>query len=335
MTHDRRVAVEALHEAGHSDQDIAERMHIDERTVQHWHVQFALTGCFEDAARSGRPSKLNADQRSAIVAYSQRLDANGKKVGITPAVILNHIPLPVSKRTVRRALDDVGLHARVARKSIPLSEANKRERVAFAKAHRHWTAADWSLVIFADETIFPQKYTGRQWVQRRENEEYLPENVADKVAHPPQINAWGCFSAAGMGTLYTFTETLDGQYMKSILDSCLLESRHKLIPGREWYFMHDNAPTHTDQQVEKWIFRKNIPIIVMPPYSPDLNPAENLWAMLKRDVRQRAPTDVDALHAATHAAWQAVNPQYLLRLVESMPVRCAKIIANNGNRIHY
>ena len=41
-------------------------------------------------------------------------------------------------------------------------------------------------------------------------------------------------------------------------------------------FMHDNAPVHTARVVRGLLEELGVEVMVWPPYSPDLNPIENL-----------------------------------------------------------
>lgn len=45
--------------------------------------------------------------------------------------------------------------------------------------------------------------------------------------------------------------------------------------------MHDNAPIDTAGIIEEWLREHVINVMDLPPYSPDLNPVETLWALLK------------------------------------------------------
>src|ERR1700712_5651469 len=49
-------------------------------------------------------------------------------------------------------------------------------------------------------------------------------------------------------------------------------------------FMQDNAPIHKAHFVQQWFRDIGIELVVWPPYSPDLNPIENLWKMLKAKI---------------------------------------------------
>ena len=48
----------------------------------------------------------------------------------------------ISVRTVRRRLEDFNSKGRKPQKKPLLSSSNRKRRLAFAKAHKHWTSED-------------------------------------------------------------------------------------------------------------------------------------------------------------------------------------------------
>lgn len=68
----------------------------------------------------------------------------------------------------------------------------------------------------------------------------------------------------------------------------------KRLYGREWYLAIDNGSCHKGQAVA--ILTNEVPTkLDWPSRSPDLNPIENLWALLKLNIRKRQPQDLDEL----------------------------------------
>ena len=59
----------------------------------------------------------------------------------------------------------------------------------------------------------------------------------------------------------------------------------------------DGAPGHRDERVG----RIGVPLIALPPYSPELNPCEQLWDILKDDTCNRVHATVGALRNAMGA----------------------------------
>ncbi len=81
----------------------------------------------------------------------------------------------------------------------------------------------------------------------------------------------------------------------------------------------DNLSSHKVAGVRQAIEAAGAALLYLPPYSPDLNPIEQLFAKLKALLRKAAARTIDALHNAVAAA-----------LAASHPSECANFIANAG-----
>jgi transposase len=53
--------------------------------------------------------------------------------------------------------------------------------------------------------------------------------------------------------------------------------------------MHDNARRHTAKHTQKWLKDTAINVMEWPSYSPDLNPIEYVWFLLKEAIYKLRP----------------------------------------------
>jgi transposase len=72
-----------------------------------------------------------------------------------------------------------------------------------------------------------------------------------------------------------------------------------------------------------------------PPYSPDLNPIENLWHVLKHRVEHRNPRTAEELEQIIGEEYEAVGESECAKLMRSMPARLQQCIEFEGHKIKY
>lgn len=312
-----RAAVVTLAADKQPTKVVALKLDTSERTVRRWKRKFEEQQSLEDEKRSGRPFAL--DEETMInIAVTARVEKF-----VTPRMIKAKLHLAdVSPRTIRRVLDAAGLHGRISRISPPLTEVHQRKRLAFANGYRTWDEAKWRTVLWSDEASALCGTYGQVWVQREVGTAWDPQNVTHRIKHPPKVHMWGCFSGFGMGDLFLFEENLDAPLMLKILKQHLLQSARRLFPPGQWWFQQDNDPKHTSRIVQDWIQTNGIDVLDWPPYSPDLNPIENLWADVKRRAEVDNPKNVAELKIALRSAWKATDPRLIKSLVASMHKRC-------------
>jgi len=81
----------------------------------------------------------------------------------------------------------------------------------------------------------------------------------------------------------------------------------------------DNLGSHKGKAIRSAIRNRGARLVFLPPYSPDLNPIEQVFAKLKHLMRKAQPRDVEA-------TWRKVGQ--LLELFQ--PTECANYLANAG-----
>jgi transposase len=71
----------------------------------------------------------------------------------------------------------------------------------------------------------------------------------------------------------------------------------------------DGLAAHKDSRVRELIEGAGARIVLLPPYSPDMNPIEYAWSLVKRHLRSAKVRATDALPAANAAACAAVSAE--------------------------
>lgn len=329
LSTEQRWSIVLLHKQTRDNAAIAKEVSCDVRSVRHWLDHYEHHGSVEDAPRSGRKRKA-PEQTHRLVAAAKAQPFT------TPRSLRRELELDdLSARSIRRRLDDAGLHGRVAKSEHPFTEEHLRKRLSFAEGYANWSEEKWDTVLFTDEARIEQGPHGRVWVQRPAGQALNPRYMTRKRSHPPSVAMWGCFSAAGVGEMHLFQGSLYAVDLRRIYAEHLLPSALRFWPRGQWWLLHDGDKRHASEEVTTWLFNKGVQSLEWPPYSPDLNPIENVWADLKKRVEQRNPANIKQLETVVKDEWKRTNPILLAHLAHSMPQRCRAVIANHGHRTSY
>jgi transposase len=107
---------------------------------------------------------------------------------------------------------------------------------------------------------------------------------------------------------------INGESFKAYIEQFLVPT---LKPGD--IVIMDNLGSHKGHAVRQAIRAVGAHLLFLPPYSPDLNPIEQMFAKLKHLMRKSQPRDVEA-------TWRRVGQ--LIDLFS--PSECANYLANSG-----
>lgn len=92
------------------------------------------------------------------------------------------------------------------------------------------------------------------------------------------------FMAGGKNPKIVFVPTtLNSEGYQKMLEEHLLPLKQQ-FGRKKWQFQQDNAPCHASRSSMKWFGDKNIDVLPWPSRSPDLNPIENIWGYLSRQI---------------------------------------------------
>ncbi|KAL0152679.1 hypothetical protein M9458_052402 [Cirrhinus mrigala] len=186
-----------------------------------------------------------------------------------------------SRATVYRRVQEMGYRCRIPQVKPLLNQKQRQKRLTWATEKQHWTLAQWSKVLFSDESKFCMSFGNQAAVNAASYQE--------------------------------------------ILEHFMLPSAEKLSGDEDFIFQHDLAPAHSAKTTGKWFTDHGITVLNWPANSPDPNPIENLWDIVKRKLRDARPNTLDELKAAIEASWASITPQQCHRLIASMP-RCIEAV---------
>lgn len=150
------------------------------------------------------------------------------------------------------------------------------------------------------------------------------------------VMVWGAFSYAGKCDLQRVDGKMNSDSYQRMLFRSLIPFG-PLLGGAKWKFQQDNAPSHTSKSTKEWLKREKIDVLPWPSRSPDLNPIENLWGYLSRQVYENNKQyhSTYELEMAIMEKWDNIPESFLKKLINSMPNRVFQVIQRNGGATSY
>ena len=102
-------------------------------------------------------------------------------------------------------------------------------------------------------------------------------------------------------------------------------------------FQQDGAPAHTARIVREWFNAQPFELLAPWPGScPDLNPIEEVWGKLKREIESRKPSSVKHLKDLIRELWVTkITPDYCESPITSMPRRISAVLPASGGYTKY
>ncbi len=110
---------------------------------------------------------------------------------------------------------------------------------------------------------------------------------------------------------------------------CTRPALHRAQNGA-WWFLHDNDKKFHSKLVQDFLFSVGVSHLDFPPYSPDVNPMENLWATMARAVEKHQCETMEELQDAVAEEWDNLDKDHMRSLALSMPHRMAAVIEAKG-----
>jgi len=339
LSTEERQRIRTLYFDGYLSQSL-----IQERTgFTKAQIQTAIRANDATASRSsGRPATITPQQEEELVEFVCGSKRN-RRMGyleLSMALFAGMLGMYV----IKRALYRLGFRRRIARRKPPLSEKNQRLRVAWAEEHKNWTFEQWAEILWTDETWVTGGHHRRQYVTRRQGEEWDETCIVERHQRKHGWMFWGSFAGTrkGPGVFWEkdwgkINEESYREHIVPIIDGWIRWCRG--LFGEALVLMQDGASGHAARGTQADLRERGVTVIHWPPYSPDLNPIESVWNWMKDWIEDKYGLEenpgYDALRRYVKEAWDAVPDDYFRDLLVQMPQRCQAVIDAEGKHTKY
>jgi len=276
---------------------VAAQFGVSASFVRKLRLQVRKEGNFDAKHGGGRQRLLGAAQERAVrQLVKERPDATLNDMRRT---LKKRVGVSVSETTMWRTLERLGLTRK--RKTVAASEAQTKDVVAkrssFKLRARIWAP---ERLVFIDETGINLAMTRAYgWAPSG-------ERVHDDAPYRWQTATLvAALTANGIEAPFLFPRGMDAQALQTYVERVLIPT---LRDGD--LIVWDNLGVHGDQRVAELLRDAGTRLIFLPPYSPDLNPIEHAWSMVKEHLRQVAERTWPGLIRSVANALRLITPDH-------------------------
>ena len=348
-----------LHQdGGKSGKELVKRYPQYTRTSIYRHMKLPIGDCTEDKRHNncGAPKKLTVRDERNILRQIPLLREH-----LYGAFHLNDIrnaadiPRSISDSTLRRVLHRAGYKYRPSARKGVLSAADARARLKYARNAQRTLSADFwknEICFYLDGTAFvykrnPCAYAIHcQKMSYRKQSERLSLYCTGPGSHEGTGGTVAKFMACvthgkGVTLCEHYTQRLNGPFFAKFIRKHFKKCFRRCGKGRSKLFLQDGDPSQNSKVAFKAMEKLGAKKFSIPPRSPDLNPIENVFNNIKRELREEAIRDqitsesYDDFVARIQRRFEALSVDTINSTIASMSGRLGMIVQSKGGRIKY
>ncbi|KAK3554037.1 hypothetical protein QTP70_019150 [Hemibagrus guttatus] len=228
----QKTIIDSLHKEGKPQTFIAKEAGCSQSAVSK-HVNRTLSG----RKKCGRKRcTTNRENRSLMRIVKQNRFKNLRELHKE----WSEAGVEASRSTTHRRVKEFGYSCRIPLVKPLLNHRQCQRRLTWAK--KNWTVAQWSKVLFSDESKFCISF-GNQGprVWRKGGEAHSPSCLKSSVKFPQFVMIWGAMSSAGVGPLCFLKTKVTAPVYQEILEHFMLPSADQLFDDADFIFQQDLA----------------------------------------------------------------------------------------------
>nr|CCA24102.1 transposase (putative) [Albugo laibachii Nc14] len=116
---------------------------------------------------------------------------------------------------------------------------------------------------------------------------------------------WSSIASNGVGTIHFCDGTVNGEYYRKLLQEEIPTARALL--GLPTSFVQNNAPAHRAKLTKDCVDELQLKDFMHPPQSPNLNPIENLWTVMKAELHKNPASSIHDLKVKLKEIWYSID----------------------------
>lgn len=314
---------------GNSLRATAKKFNVSASTAWRTIKKYETNKSFDHKRGNGRPTKLSND----VLEYIKNQNLKNPKNSLRKIQngVTKDLHKQISHMTIKRALNKMNKYAFSPIKKPVLSLKHIKTRFECSKTWIKMNSNDVKRIIFSDESKFNLFYSdGKVSVWREPGSGLKPQHLSGTVKHGGgSVMVWGCFSYQGVGRLVFIDGVMDAARYCSILSENLLSSASEMGLS-EFIFQQDNDPKHTSKLAKEFIRENNLVCMTWPAQSPDMNPIENLWGIIKEKVAVLKPKNLNELKISIQKIWKETDKKLLEKLALGFKERAVELYRAKG-----
>jgi hypothetical protein len=282
----------------------------------------------------GAPKKIS----NQIIARVEELTLAHRRMSCgTISNIIAEEFYPISVGSVSKIRRNLGFEFLFPMRTFFLTDIQKANRLQWCLKERDLTRRrDWNKVIFTDESYFWLGEDNRR-LWRRPGEKWQDVRIATKK-FGQKVMVFGGFCATWQTALIAMEHgTVDSEvYIEELIDqSGLIAGMNEQFGIQQWTLMQDGATAHRSMETMEYLRTYCDVLEDWPSGSPDLNPIENLWAIMKCRVTEAGAEDIKTMTEIVFNVWESLPTKERENLSASMIARIKAVIDAGGGQTDY